>query len=210
MNKSVVVLFLALLILGVPYTQVLADGCPFSLRIYGQAIAFYSGDAGSGTNAPEYDDAFDKGVVGAGVEGEYTLNKKFSILAGIGYESCSGQNWSGIIFDDRRIMPVYIGAKYNLKPTVTGWNPYLRADVGFARSDSVDISYMGNSTLYWDSSWDPLFDFGAGVEYRRNSYGFFLEIKARYMDAPSSAMSPFSDADETWSIPVTLGVSIYF
>lgn len=202
------ILLLVLVCTGMSVSGLYAGDRSFSLRLSGQAIPGFSGDAGDGDDAPGYDDAFDIGL-GLNLEGAYQLNKRFSLLIGIGYESHSGENYNGISFDDHEIMPVYIGGKYQLTTVKSPWIPYLRADAGMAHLDAVEISYLGTSTQYWDSSWEPMFDIGAGVEYRNGSLGFFMEIKARYMDSPDSSLSPFSDADDAWSLPLTVGVSFY-
>ena len=209
MKKNIVILILVLIGLCMTGNGVFAEGCPFSLRLSGQIIPNLYGDAGDGTNAPAYDDVFDP-ALGLNIEGDYKLNEKLSLLITIGYESSSGGDYNGISFDDHKIMPVSVGGKYMLSANSTGWIPYLRADLGMARLDSVKISYMGSSMDYWDSSWEPMFDIGAGAEYRKGSYGFFLEIKARHIDSPSSAMGPYSDSQASWDLPLIAGISIHF
>ncbi|MDY0219892.1 MAG: outer membrane beta-barrel protein [Desulfobacterium sp.] len=209
MKKEICTLMVVLFGLGIWVSPLHAGESPFSLRLSGYGVPSLSGDAGEGDNAPGYDDAFDMGL-GLSVEGVYRLNEKFSLLLGLGYESHSGETYNDISFDDFKAMPVYVGAIYQFTAARSGWIPYLRGDVGMVSLDSVDISYLGTSIEYWDSSWEPMFDFGVGAEYRRNSLGFFLEIKARYMDSPSASLRPFSDSDANWSLPLSVGVSIYF
>lgn len=209
MKKNIVFVMLILIGIGISVDGAFAGDCPFSLRLSGQIVPNLSGDAGDGTNAPAYDDVFNS-ALGLNIEGDYQLSKRFSLLIGIGYEYSSGGAYNGISFDDHKIMPVSVGGKYRLPAKSTGWIPYLRADVGIARLNSVQISYMGSSMDYWDSSWEPMFDIGAGAEYQKGTYGFFLEIRARYLDSPSSAMGAYSNSQATWSLPISMGITIHF
>lgn len=209
MKQIIFLPFAVVVLLCVFSGQVLAGECPFSLSFAGQVIPVISGSAGNGDGVPDYNDAFDTGVSIA-VEGAYELNSGFSILGGIGYEHYSGETVDGISFDSMDIVPVYLGCKYHIAPRKKGWNPYLRADVGFAKLNSVDISYLGSSTGYWDSSWAFMADAGVGIEYAFDSLGVFAEIRARYLDSPSSSLGTYADADSSWSTPVVLGVSFGF
>ncbi|MCD6534033.1 MAG: porin family protein [Deltaproteobacteria bacterium] len=212
MKRNIIVQLLVFAFMSIISTQVFAEESPFSLSFSGQYIPIVSGDAGKGSGAPDYDDAFDDGLALA-VEGAYQLNPKFALLGGISYENYSGDKHQGISFDDLDILTLYVGSKYYfLSRKKTGWNPYLRADIGVANFDSVDISYMGVKADYWDSSWELMVDAGAGVEYKFDRLGVFLEVKARYLDSPSSAsdMKEFSKADSSWSLPIMLGVSFNF
>jgi hypothetical protein len=180
-----------------------------SLHLWGQVSPFISGEAGSGSGAPDYDDAFDSGL-GSAIELQKRICPHFSLLAGIGYENYDGGSHEGISFDDLEIIPVYVGGKLNIAPEASRWNPYIRLDMGAAHLSSVDVSYQGLSGKYWDSSWVFLFDAGAGVEYRWDRWGASLEVKLRYMGEPDSALGDPSDADASWTLPVRLGVSYYF
>ena len=210
MKRNVIVQLLLFTFMSIISTQVFAEESPFSLSFSGQYIPIISGDAGNGGGAPDYDDAFDGGLALA-VEGAYQLNPKIALLGGISYENYSGDKYQGISFDDLDIVTLYVGAKYYFLSRKTGWNPYLRADIGAAHFDSVDISYLGASADYWDSSWELMADAGAGVEYKFNRLGVFFEVKARYLDSPSRASDcDYSKADSSWSIPIMLGVSYNF
>ena len=189
--------------------QVLAGESPFSVSLSGQIVPFISGSAGNGDDSPDFSDAFQTGIAFA-LEGSYRLNSSISILAGVGYEHYSGEKVDGISFDSLDLVPVYLGCKYHIMPAQKGWNPYLRADIGFAKISSVDISYLGSSVEYWDSSWELMADAGAGFEYKFDTFGFFMEIRARYLDAPSSSLDRYSDADSSWSLPVVAGISLAF
>lgn len=209
MKKNIVFVMLILIGMGISIDDAFPGDCPFSLRLSGQVVPNLSGDAGDGANAPAYDDAFNS-ALGVNIEGDYQFNQRFSLLIGIGYQYSSGGIYNGISFDDHKIMPVSVGGKYRLSSKSTGWSPYVRADVGIARLGSVQVSYMGSSMDYWDSSWEPMFDIGAGAEYQKGDYGFFLEIRARYLNAPSSAMGPYADSQSTWSLPVSMGMIFHF
>lgn len=211
MKKSIIIPLLVFTFMSLISIQAFAGECPFSISLAGQYIPFISGDAGSGSGAPEYDDAFDDGL-GIAIEAAYRLNPKFSLLGGISYERYSGEKHQEISFDDLDVMTLYVGGKYYFVSNKCGWNPYLRADIGASKFSSVDISYMGSGSDYWDSSWELMCDAGAGVEYRFNNIGVFFEVKARYTDEPStaSALKEYSDADSSWTLPVVFGVEYHF
>ena len=208
-SVSCLVVSLALfLLLSLP-VSVFAQEDNVSLRIWGQASPFISGEAGSGSGAPDYDDAFDCGI-GGGVEISWRFSNRFSFLSGIGYENYDGSSHQGISFDDLEIVPVYAGGKFHIIPGDTRWDPYLRMDIGAAYLSSVDVSYHSLKGEYWDSSWVFLFDAGAGVEYRWNRWGASLDVKLRFLDEPDSALGDPSEADSSWTVPVVFGINYYF
>ena len=211
LGKSVsclVVSLMLFLLLSFP-VSVFAQEDNVSLRIWGQASPFISGEAGSGSGAPDYDDAFNTGL-GAGAELSWRFSDRLSCLAGIGYENYDGSSHQGISFDDLEIVPVYAGGKFHIIPGDTRWDPYLRMDIGAAYLSSIDVSYQGLKGRYWDSSWVYLFDVGAGVEYRWNSWGASLDVKLRFLDEPDPALGDPSDADSSWTVPVTFGINYHF
>ena len=180
-----------------------------SLRVWGQVSPFISGEAGSGSGVPDYDDAFDCGI-GGGAELSWRFSDRLSCLAGIGYENYDGDSHQGISFDDLEIVPVYLGGKFHIIPGDTRWDPYLRMDIGAAYLSSIDVSYHSLKGEYWDSSWVFLFDAGAGVEYRWDRWGASLDVKVRYLDEPDPALGDPSDADSSWTVPVTFGINYHF
>jgi outer membrane protein W len=196
------------LLLAVP-GSVSAKDDKLALRLWGQVSPFISGEAGSGSGAPDYDDAFDCGI-GGGAEISWRFSDRLSCLAGIGYETFDGESHEGISFDDLEIVPVYLGGKFHIIPGDTRWDPYLRMDIGAAYLSSVDVSYQGLKGKYWDSSWVYLFDVGAGVEYRWDRWGASLDVKLRFLDEPDSAMGDPSEADPSWTIPIVFGINYYF
>ncbi|MCP4687845.1 MAG: porin family protein, partial [Desulfobacterales bacterium] len=161
------------------------------VSVYGQYIPFLSGSAGSGSDAPDYSDAFDGGI-GGGVEASYKVCPRFSFLGGVGYETYSGQKYKGVTFESLDIIPVYVGGKLHLMED-SKLDPYLRVDAGLAHVGKAYVKYAGSKSKYWNESWEFFGDFGGGVEYRVNSIGFFAEIKVRYMGAPSPAMGYASE-----------------
>lgn len=208
--KKIIILLISSLLCWFPFSgQSFAGDKEFSLSFTGQYIPIFAGDAGSGGGAPEYDDAFESGF-GVSMEAAYRINARFSLLGGIGYEHYSGNSPEDISFDRLEVIPVYLGFKYHFAKKRLGWNPYLRADIGMARIASVDISYMGEDARYWDSSWEFMFDLGAGTEYRFNALAIFAEIRGRYIGEPDAAFPEYSDADASWSLPVIFGVSYFF
>lgn len=180
-----------------------------SLRIVGQISPFLSGAAGSGPDAPDYNDLFDAGFGGA-VEYHRRLSERFSMIAGVGYESFSGETYQGIGFDDLERTSVYGGAKIHFANEQSDIQPYARLDIGAARISSVDVSYQELSGKYWDSSWSLLADAGAGVEKRFGDWSAYGEILIRYVDKPDSALGSVSDADGAWTLPIRIGVGYHF
>jgi hypothetical protein len=203
-----VISFVLLLLVLFPLSTYADDG-KIGLRLWGEASSFTSGGAGSGAGAPNYDHAFNTGL-GIGAEVSWRFTPRFSLLAGIGYENYGGDRHQGISFDNQKVVPVYLGGKFHITGDSRRWNPYLRMDIGAARLSSVDVSYQGLKGKYWDSSWVILFDAGAGIEYRWNKWGTSLEIRARYMGKPDSAMGWPSNADPSWTVPVVFGIDYYF
>ena len=180
-----------------------------SLRIWGQATPFISGDAGSGSGAPEYEDAFSTGI-GFGGEFSWRFCRWFSGVGGLGYEVFDGKTYQGVSFDDLKVMPFYLGGKIHMLKAASPWDLYLRTDFGAAYLSSVDISVGSLSGRYWDSSWVFLFDVGVGAEYRWGAWGVSLDVKARYLDSPDSALGKPSEADSFWTVPIVLGVNYHF
>ncbi len=211
MKKSIVVVWMVFVFMSLFATRVFAEPGAFSLSLAGQYIPFISGDAGKGDGAPKYDDAFDGGL-GVAVEAAYRLDSHLSVLAGIGYEQFSGDSHQGVSFDDLDIMTLYLGGKYHFPVKEKNWDPYLKVDIGTVYFDSVDISYQGVDADYWDSSWNLMVEAGIGTEYTFSNLGVFCEIKVRYMDSPdaSSELREYSDADSSWSIPLTIGINYHF
>ncbi len=212
MKKSIVIVpLLVFAFLGFTLNSASAGESPFSVSFAGQYISFIDGDAGSGSGAPEYSDAFDDGG-GILVEAAYRITPQIGLLAGVSYEYYSGDKHDDISFDDLNVTTLYVGGKYYFIVKKNGWNPYLRADIGATYSSSVDISYLGADSDYWDSSWAFMCDAGIGVEYRFDNLGLFFEVKARYTDEPStaSALKEYADADSSWTVPVIFGLEYHF
>ncbi len=180
-----------------------------SVRIVGQISPLLSGSAGSGAGAPDYGDAFSEGY-GAALEYHRRMSDRFSIVAGIGYDSFDGDTHQGISFDDLGRTSLYGGAKIHFSAERTGWQPYARVDLGAARISSVDVSLGGISGTYWDSSWELLADVGAGIENRFGDWSAFGEVLFRYVGEPDSVLGSASEADGSWSIPIRIGVGYHF
>jgi len=202
-----VVIFVFVLV-SLPSSAV-AENSNFSIRMWGEVSPIISGDAGNDMGAPNYDDAFKTGL-GGGVEFAWRFCDWFSGVGGLGYEVYDGDKYQDISFSDLKIVPVYVGGKFHLIPVSSPWDFYLRMDLGAAYFSSVDISFMSFKEEYWKSSWELLFDVGAGTEYRRGSWGLSLDIKARYLGSPDAALGKPSKAESSWSIPITMGINYYF
>ena len=200
--------FFVLTFILLPSSGFAKDG-DFSFHAWGQISPFVSGEAGSGSGAPDYKDAFDPGI-GGGIELSWRFSNRFSLLGGIGYENYDGKTHQGISFDDFEVIPLYLGGKFHFLPKDSRWNPYLKVDLGGAHLTLVDISFMTLKGRYWNSSWVFLFDVGGGLEYRFKKWGIGLEVLPRYLGKPDSALGWPSDAKGSWTIPIRLGVSYHF
>jgi hypothetical protein len=180
-----------------------------SIRVVGQVAPFLSGSAGSGSGAPDYDDAFSQSIGGA-LEYHYRLSERFSLLGGVGYDSASGDTYDGIDFSDRDRTSVYAGSKYHFDAAQAGWHPYARVDLGAARLDSVDVSFNNLSAKYWDSSWVFLGRVGAGFEHRMDAWSLYAELLFEYVDRPDEVLGDFARGDGAWSMPLRVGVGYTF
>lgn len=186
-----------------------AENRDISLRFWGQISPFISGEAGSGLGAPDYSDAFGTGM-GVGLELSRRFSGGFSLLGGVGYEQYDGKTYQSISFDDLKIVPLYVGGKFHVLPEESRWNPSVKMGIGGAHLSSVDISFATLEGKYWDSSWVFLFEFGGGLEYRFKEWGIGLEVSARYLGKPDSALGRPSDAKGSWSVPIRLGFAYHF
>jgi hypothetical protein len=210
-NKSLicfVLLFMLMIPLLLPAEGFAQQG-KASVRLWGQVSPSISGEAGTGAGAPDYTDAFDTGWGGGG-EFAWRFCRWFSCVAGIGYEVYGGSTYEGLSFEDLEIFPVYAGGKFHLIPNAAPWDLYMRLDLGAAYLSSVDIRYGYLKGRYWDSSWVFLFDVGLGTEYRSGSWGLSLDVKARYLGSPDSALGRPSEADSFWTVPVVFGLNYHF
>jgi len=188
----------------------MADGSgDQSIRLLGQISPFLSGSAGSGIDAPDYNDAFSPGL-GAALEYHRRISDRFSIVAGIGYDSFDGDTYQSISFDDLGRTSLYGGAKIHFSAERTGAQPYARVDLGASRLSSVDVSYGGASGAYWDSSWELMADAGVGIENRFDDWSVFGEVLLRYTGGPDSVMGTPSEADSSWTLPIRIGVGYHF
>lgn len=180
-----------------------------SLRLGAVVVPFLGGGAGSGEDSPDYREAFDPGI-GIGLEFARRYPNRLSLVAGVGYARFPGGSHEEISFSALEVMPLYLGAKYHFPVDDPAWGPYVRAEAGAARLGSVDVSFAGFSSRYWESSWVGLFGAGAGVEYRLDSLSIYAEVRARYLGKPDSALGPSSDAESSWSLPLSVGVAFRF
>ena len=187
-----------------------ADGeADASIRLAGQISPFISGSAGSGVGAPDYSDAFSTGI-GAALEYHRRMSDRFSVVAGISYDSFDGGTHQGISFGDLSRTSLYGGAKIHFNGDPSGIQPYARMDLGAARLSSVDVSYGAASGAYWDSSWELMADAGVGVENRFDQWSVFGEVLFRYAGKPDSALGPASEADSSWTVPIRIGIGYHF
>ncbi len=207
-NEAAILAFIALFLLTTAAPAAASDSRA-AIRLWGSRSPFLSGSAGSGEGAPDYNDAFSAGLAG-GAEFSFRFCPWFSGVGGVGYEVFDGDSYKDVSFSDARIVPVYLGGKFHLISDDDPLDFYLRTDLGAAYFSSVDVSVNSMSGKYWDSSWVFLFDAGVGTEFRRGAWGMSLEAKARYLDAPDSALGTPSEADSCWTFPVTIGLNYHF
>lgn len=165
-----------------------------------------SGDAGSGFNAPTYDDAYDTGWTGR-IEPYYDFTSMVRGQFGVAYNEWGGKTYFGARFDDLKVVAYYVGVKIRFLPN-SKVRPYAVADIGFANIDAVDVSGFGR---YWDSTTTAFLDIGGGVEFIISpKVSFFLDLRAQGTGEPDSASPPASDSDGIGSVPFTAGVNFTF
>jgi len=204
MFKGIVLAGFAALIMTV--APVFAAG-PYGISFSGAVAPFIGGDAGSGIGAPGYDDAFSAGW-GVRLEPYYDFNQQLRAVLGLTIQRWSGDTFSGVEFDDLNLWSIYAGVKYRFLPG-SAVRPYVLADLGYARLDSVDIRIGSASGTYWDSTDTFLLDFGGGAEFVvAPNLSLFIDIRAQVFGEPDSALASFSDADGGLSVPVSVGLNL--
>ncbi|MBW2284565.1 MAG: hypothetical protein JRF65_08195 [Deltaproteobacteria bacterium] len=203
-----VMFFIYLVLLLFPFAVSAEDG-KASVSLWVPVSPFISGDAGSGTGAPEYKDAFSTGI-GVGGEFAWRFCRWFSGVGGLAYEVFDGKTYQGISIDNLKVMPLYVGGKFHLIPNAAPWDLYLRTDLGAAYLSPVDVSVDSLSGRYWNSSWVFLFDVGVGTEYLWGAWGVSLDVKVRYLGSPDSALGKPSEAGSFWTVPIVLGLNYHF
>ena len=209
MKKMVMVLilggFFTVMIAAAP---ALAAG-PNGISISGAFEPFLGGDAGSGQGAPEYDDAFNTGW-GVRIEPYHDFNQLLRGLVGFTYQTWSGDTYEGIKFDDLNLWSLYVGVKCRFMPD-SKIRPYALADLGYAHLSAVDISAGGFSTTYWNDTSTYLFDFGGGVEFMiSQNLSMYVDVRGQIFGEPDSEISPASDADAGFSVPISIGFNFSF
>jgi len=211
-NSFFLILLVCLLLIALPCSAAAEDkssepAARFSFGLSASLSPILSGDAGSGQNAPDYDDIFKLGH-GISLDAEYRVCNYASLVAGVGYEEYVGKSYQGLDFDDLEIVPVYVGGKFHI-PVNYPFKPYLLAHIGTAHFSSVEVSWHSLSKNYWDSSWVFTGDVGMGVNYSVDNLNFYGAVKFCYTGAPDNNLEA-ADADALWTIPVCLGVNYSF
>ncbi len=182
---------------------------PYGLSFSGAGIPLISGDAGTGTGAPEYTDAFDTGW-GFRIEPYYDFTPTLRGQFGITYQSWGGKDFQGVEFDDLKMWAVYVGGKYRFLPG-SPFRPYIVADVGYANLDSVDIKIGGVSVPYWDKTGTYMVDVGVGAEYMVSpNLGIFVDVRGQMFGKPDAILTPTAEADAGTSVPISVGVNYNF
>lgn len=206
MVKCVALISFALLILMA--FPAFAAG-PVGLSISGSVIPIIEGDAGSGIGAPQYDDAFNTGW-GARVEPYFDFNNQLRGVLGFTFQRWGGQTYYGFDFDDLKLWSVYAGVKFRFLPN-SAVRPFVLADLGYAKLDSVDLSRGGASEPYWGETDTFLLDFGGGAEFVVSSnFSVFIDIRAQIFGEPDSVLGRSSDASGALSYPVSIGLNVTF
>jgi len=182
---------------------------PVGISICGAAVPFIGAHAGRGIGAPEYEDAFGTGG-GVRLEPYYDFNQQLRGVLGFTIQRWPGDTFSGVEFDDLKLWSLYAGVKYRFLPG-SAVRPYVLADVGYAKLDSVDITIGNTSGTYWKSTDTFLLDFGGGAEFVVTpNFSLFIDIRMQIFGEPDSALEPASDADGGVSVPVSIGLNLTF
>jgi hypothetical protein len=169
------------------------------------------GDAGGVSGAPTYDEAYDTGWT-ARIEPYYDFHPLIRGQVGVAYNQWGGKTFSGVRFEDLKVMTYYVGVKIRFLPN-SKIRPYVVSNIGAAQISGVSVSLAGlpGQLQYWDSSTTAFFDIGGGVEFNiAPKVSFFLDTRVQATGKPKSAQSPLSDADGIGSIPFTAGVNFTF
>jgi len=171
-----------------------------------------NGDAGSGSGAPTYNDAYDTGWTGR-IEPYYDINPLVRGQVGVAYNQWGGKTFSSVQFEDLKVLTYYVGVKYRFRPNFN-IRPYIVGDIGAAHIYGVRIflpGVPGAQSQYWNNSTTVFFDLGGGVEfYIAPKVSCFLDIRAQWTGVPSSAHPPNSDSNGIDGFPITAGVNFTF
>lgn len=182
---------------------------PYGISVSGGTDPFIAGAAGSGAGAPDYSDAFGPGWL-LRVEPYYDATPVLRLQIGFLYEQRSGKTFENFEFDELKRGAIYIGGKARLMPN-SSLRPYLVVDLGFGKINRADVTLLGVSAKYWKETNTVYLDFGGGLEYAVSpNLGFFVDLRVETFGKPDSNLPPASDADASWSLPVTAGLNYSF
>ncbi len=196
----------------VPYTPEKEKYRKLSVRLNYQYDPVIAGKAGSGSNPPGYNDAFQPGL-GGGVEIGFSFLPRHQAIIGIEHKVYDGKWFEEVRFSTRKLTLIYAGWKMNLLTAQeSSLKPYLRVGIGAASLNKARISFHGIPNDYWDSSWVPMARAGIGIElilleWKPYTNGVFIEIRGQYLGRSPSLMSPHSDSGGCWSLPISFGIS---
>lgn len=180
------------------------------IRLLADYATFISGDAGSGSDAPNYSSAFEPGF-GVTVEGD--IRPAFSHLSyhlGVAYVDFNGDTYRGIKFDNLAHTDLYTGVKWHFFESKSRVDSYVRCDLGVSFMEKVEIDYKGVTVDYWDKTTGWMIGAGLGSTYMFTEHlGGFFEIKFQYRQAPNEEFRA-ADADSNVIMPITMGIEYRF
>lgn len=181
-----------------------------SMRVIGDYATFISGDAGSGTDAPNYSSAFEPGF-GVGIEGDFKpAHSSLSYHLGVAYMDFNGDTYKGIKFDNLTYTDLYAGVKWHFFESKSKVDSYVRCDLGVSFMEKVKIDYKGLDVDYWDKTTGWMIGAGLGTTYMWTEHlGGFLEVNFRYRQAPDENFSA-ADADSNLTMPIMFGIEYRF
>jgi hypothetical protein len=120
------------------------------------------GDAGGVSGAPTYDEAYDTGWT-ARIEPYYDFHPLIRGQFGVAYNQWGGKTFSGVRFEDLKVMTYYVGVKIRFLPN-SKIRPYVVSNIGAAQISGVSVSLAGlpGQLQYWDSTTTAFLDIGGG------------------------------------------------
>ncbi|MHC5037983.1 MAG: hypothetical protein ACYTHM_11770 [Planctomycetota bacterium] len=189
-----------------------------------------AGEAGAGTEAPSWADAYGFGF-GGGAGGEYRVAPAVGLRLSVDYQSHSGSTFNALGEDNQlstfSFFGVAFGARFYFlidrpvdnwfaasKKPIQGFAPFLGFDFGIGFNSAVSWDTPSPEWDYWDGGMIIITEFLGGVEYRfSQSFGAFLELGFPTTSAPAAASgsaSPLNEAGSLTAFRFQIGVLVGF
>jgi hypothetical protein len=122
--------------------------------------------------------------------------------------------------DDLTVMSFWLEAKTMLGPLgATGnWKPYVLLGVGLAITGEVNANITTGTPAaaiqfspFYEMTWGAGLRARLGIEYRAGNIGFFGELGAQMVGAPTTGLDvPYGDGETIFYTPFSAGIIINF